>query len=95
MEGVGGAQAKRLCRARSAEPAWTCEPCGPRTGAGVVQQVDGNVEPFRVALEMLNGIPGVSSLSAEVIIAEIGVVMSRFETAGHLIAWAGLCPPQR
>ncbi len=41
---------------------------------------------------MLNGIPGVSSLSAEVIIAEIGVDMSRFETAGHLISWAGLCP---
>jgi hypothetical protein len=23
-------------------------------------KIDGNVEPFRVALEMLNGIPGVS-----------------------------------
>jgi transposase len=41
---------------------------------------------------MLNAIPGVSSLSAEVIIAEIGVDMSRFETAGHLVSWAGLCP---
>jgi transposase len=60
--------------------------------ARVDKEVDGNVEPFRVALEMLNGIPGVSSLSAEVIISEIGVDMSRFETAGHLISWAGLCP---
>src|SRR3984893_4865471 len=60
--------------------------------ARINKEVDGNVEPFRVALEMLNGIPGVSSLSAEVIIAEIGVDMSRFETAGHLISWAGLCP---
>ena len=60
--------------------------------ARIDKEVDGNVEPFRVALEMLNGIPGVSSLSAEVIIAEIGVDMSRFETAGHLISWAGLCP---
>ncbi len=54
--------------------------------ARIDKEVDGNVEPFRVALEMLNGIPGVSSLSAEVIIAEIGVdmsrFMSRFETAG-------------
>ena len=41
---------------------------------------------------MLNAIPGVSRLSAEVIIAEIGIDMSRFETAGHLISWAGLCP---
>src|SRR5258708_1281191 len=60
--------------------------------ARIDKEVDGHVEPFRVALEMLNGIPGVSSLSAEVIIAEIGVDMSRFETAGHLISWAGLCP---
>ncbi|MBN1961223.1 MAG: transposase [Deltaproteobacteria bacterium] len=28
----------------------------------------------------------------EVIVAEIGVDMSRFTTAGHLISWAGLCP---
>src|SRR6202041_230634 len=60
--------------------------------ARIDKEVDGNVEPFRVALEMLNGIPGVSSLSAEGIIAEIGIDMSRFETAGHLISWAGLCP---
>jgi hypothetical protein len=26
------------------------------------------------------------------VIAEIGVHMSRFSTAGHLISWAGLCP---
>ena len=30
--------------------------------------------------------------SAEVIVAEIGIDMSRFETAGHLVSWAGLCP---
>ena len=34
----------------------------------------------------------VSTLSAEVIVAEIGIDMSRFQTAGHLISWAGLCP---
>jgi transposase len=44
---------------------------------------------------MLNGIPGVSSSSSEVIVAGIGVDMSRFETAGHLISWAELCRPQR
>ncbi len=60
--------------------------------ACIDKEVDGNVEPFRVAIEMLNAIPGVSSLSAEVIVAEIGIDMSRFETAGHLISWAGLCP---
>lgn len=29
---------------------------------------------------------------AHVIVAEIGVDMSRFPTAGHLVSWAGLCP---
>ena len=30
--------------------------------------------------------------TAEVLIAEIGVDMSVFPTAGHLASWAGLCP---
>jgi len=51
-----------------------------------------NVEPFRVAIEMLSAIPGVGDLSATVIVSEIGIDMSRFETAAHLISWAGLCP---
>jgi transposase len=38
---------------------------------------------------MLSTIPGISSLSAETIVAEIGIDMSRFPTAGHLISWAG------
>ena len=56
------------------------------------QEVDGNVEPFRIAIEILSTIPGLSSLSAEVIVSEIGIDMSRFPTEGHLISWAGLCP---
>ena len=38
--------------------------------------------------------PGVSVLAARTIIAEIGRDTSRFPTAGHLVAWAGLCPDQ-
>jgi transposase len=37
-------------------------------------------------------IPGISATAASVIIAEIGVDLSRFETVGHLRSWAGLCP---
>jgi transposase len=37
-------------------------------------------------------IPGVSATAASVIVAEIGVDMNRFATAGHLRSWAGLCP---
>jgi transposase len=59
--------------------------------ARIDKEVDGNVEPFRVAIEMLTTIPGVSSLAAEVMVSEIGIDMSRFKTEGHLISWAGLC----
>jgi len=60
--------------------------------ARIDKEVDGNLEPFRVAIEMLTTIPGVSSLAAEVMVSEIGIDMSRFKTEGHLISWAGLCP---
>ncbi|MCM2258603.1 MAG: transposase, partial [Vicinamibacteria bacterium] len=48
--------------------------------------------PFRAATELLTTMPGVSDITARVIVAEIGDDMSRFPTAGHLISWAGLCP---
>ena len=60
--------------------------------AGIDKEVESNIEPFRTAIEMLSTIPGISTLSAEVIVAEIGIDMGRFQTAGHLISWAGLCP---
>ena len=60
--------------------------------ARIDKEVNANVTPFRAAIEMLSTIPGISTLSAEVIVAEIGIDMSRFPTAGHLISWAGLCP---
>src|SRR6476646_7734213 len=56
------------------------------------QEVDAQIEPFRTAIQLLITIPGVSELSACVILAEIGHDMNRFPTAAHLISWAGLCP---
>jgi transposase len=50
------------------------------------------VTPFQAAVRLLKTIPGVSDLTAQTIIAEIGVDMSRFPTAGHLAAWAGVAP---
>jgi transposase len=50
------------------------------------------LEPFRVKAELLTGITGVRDIVAKVIISEIGIDMSRFPTAGHLISGAGLCP---
>ena len=55
-------------------------------------QIEAALEPFRAVIERLVTIPGVSATVASVIVAEIGVDMKRFPTAGHLISWAGLCP---
>jgi len=56
------------------------------------REVDDNLAPFRAAVDLVRTIPGVSTLSAEVIVSEIGLDMSRFPTVGHLLSWAGLCP---
>jgi transposase len=50
------------------------------------------VEPFRHVRDLLVTIPGISTLVADVIIAETGGDMTRFPTAGHLASWAGTCP---
>jgi len=57
------------------------------------ETADGHA-PFRALRALLCTIPGVSTLAATTILAEIGADMSRFPTAGHLVAWAGLCPGQ-
>lgn len=58
----------------------------------VDQQIEAHLAPFRDAVGLLTTIPGVSDLSAQAIVAEIGLDMSRFPTCGHLVSWAGLCP---
>ena len=50
------------------------------------------IEPFRDQIKLLITIPGVSRLTADVIIAETGGDMSVFPTAGHLASWAGTTP---
>jgi transposase len=50
--------------------------------------------PFLDLIALLCTIPGVRPLSATTILTEIGDDMGRFPTAGHLVAWAGLCPGQ-
>jgi transposase len=60
--------------------------------ARIDEEVSANAAPFRAAIELLSTIPGISRLAAEVMVSEIGIDMSRFATAGHLVSWAGLCP---
>jgi len=60
--------------------------------ADVDARVGKTLAPIKESARLLTSLPGVSDLTAQVIVAEIGVEMARFPTAGHLISWAGLCP---
>ena len=55
-------------------------------------QMGDTLAPFRAAISLLITMPGLSDIAARVLVAEIGIDMSRFPTAGHLVSWAGLCP---
>jgi transposase len=55
-------------------------------------EIEEYCRPFEQAVELLDTIPGVARRTAEVIVAEIGKDMSRFPTADHLAAWAGVAP---
>lgn len=57
-------------------------------------EVTADKAKFSELIDQLVTIPGVSRLSALTILSEIGTDMSRFKTAGHLVAWAGMCPGQ-
>jgi len=48
--------------------------------------------PVPPAIPRLEEVPGISRHAAQVIIAEIGLDMTRFPTAAHLVSWAKLCP---
>ena len=48
--------------------------------------------PIQEGARLLTTMPGVSELTAHVLVAEIGVDMGRFPTAGHLLSWATICP---
>jgi transposase len=58
----------------------------------VEARIGQTLRPFRERAELLTTIPGVSDTVAHVIVSEIGIDMSRFPSAAHLISWAGLCP---
>jgi hypothetical protein len=64
----------------------------PGTGNGT------RADPVTVAhcapsvTERLDEIPGIGQRAAQMIIAEVGLDMSRFPTPEHLVSWARLCP---
>ncbi len=63
-----------------------------RAIAALEQRAEELLRPFRATVERLTTMPGISRTAAHVMIAEIGLDMSRFPSAGHLRSWVGLCP---
>jgi transposase len=64
-------------------------------GADIAQleeRIDAEITPFDQAVTRLDEIPGIGRTAACVIIAEVGVDMSRFPTAAHLCSWARFAP---
>ena len=55
-------------------------------------QIEKLVAQFSQPAERLDEIPGIGAIAAAIIIAEIGVDMTRFPTAGHLCSWAKFSP---
>jgi transposase len=60
--------------------------------AAVQAKIDEQIAPFQAAVDRLDEITGVGRTAAQVIIAELGVDMSRFPTPGHLVSWARYAP---
>jgi transposase len=50
---------------------------------------------YRVFGVDLTAIPGISSLTAQVFLTEVGPDLSRFPTASSFVSWLGLCPDNR
>ena len=59
------------------------------TGPGAGAEEDAAILP---AVDRLDAVTGIGRVNAQVIIAEIGLDMSRFPSPGHLVSWAKLSP---
>ncbi|MGH3968352.1 MAG: IS110 family transposase [Mycobacterium sp.] len=60
--------------------------------ATVDTRIEAQLAPFATAATRLDDIPGIGPIAAAIILAEVGVDMTRFPTAGHLCSWAKFSP---
>ena len=56
------------------------------------EAIEARLRPCAAAVELLRSLDGIETRTAQNVLAEIGVDMSVFPTAGHLASWAGQCP---
>jgi transposase len=60
--------------------------------AALDAKIEAEIPPFADVVERLDQIPGVGLIASRVIIAEIGLDMTRFPTPSHLTSWAKFAP---
>jgi transposase len=56
------------------------------------QRIRQKLEPYAAQVSLLQEIPGLDWTLAAVIIAELGVDMTVFQSVSQLASWAGVCP---
>ena len=61
--------------------------------ASLDDEIDRNMhDQYRKAVDAVDAVTGIGPDSAKVILAVIGIDMSRFPSDSHIASWAGLCP---
>lgn len=58
----------------------------------VTARIEVMMEPFQGFHDLICTIPGISTITADIVVAETGADMTRFPTAKHLASWAGTTP---
>jgi transposase len=66
-----------------------------RRAAELTARIEEQIAPYAAAADRLDEIPGVGRTGAQELIAEIGVDMTRFPDAAHLVSWAKFAPIDR
>ncbi len=60
--------------------------------ARIEEEVKSDLDSFGEAIQIVRTIPGFDDLSAQSVLSEIGVDMSRNPSDAHLLTWACQCP---
>jgi len=56
------------------------------------QRIDEKIKPYQHEVDLICTTPGIDTISAQHIFAEIGGDISLFPSEGHLASWIGICP---
>ncbi len=60
--------------------------------AQVSQEVAERMRPFEAKINRMDTVVGINRRAGEVLLAELGVDLTRFPSDKHLASWTGLCP---